>query len=407
MENRRSRDSFTKSLKKICQQIADQNVFDVEYRYDFLPGIHRSRLRVNAVWVVGSYARGALQCGDLDLVADVVSEKGSLPLTHKISRHIIGRHPDVRLYIGTPKENSSGVEFPEEKLVWSPNVSDWNVIIDNIPVDQTATRFERPHDILPLRKEQIVDYGHEDLFEKIVKMLDREVLSSQWIPISEINVLPDAWSTEATKLYTRIQQWCGKKTQEVMPFVIEWFHNQNSSNLWHKEYGEKTRFKIGGAVVLVGRPYIELNLLNYLSCSTIVIVPHLSRRGPNGLWIISRGAKHPLAEQFALRQAYYLAYGGSPSFVQEIDGWKSIHSIELFRQQEQVEIRRQEIIEEGDNGFDITTAVGNDLLSLISLVDIVEIDSGRYPITDEGQFFDEIDKIASAEEIVSALASIS
>jgi len=310
VENRRSRDSFTKSLKKICQQIADQNVFDVEYRYDFLPGTHRSRLRVNALWVVGSYARGALQCGDLDLVADVVSEKGGLPLTHKISRHVIGRSPDVRLYIGTPKENSSGVEFPEEKLVWSPDASDWNAIIDDIPVDQTATRFKRPHDILPLRKEQIVDYGHEDLFAEIVEKLDQEILSSKWVSVSEINVLPDEWSTAATKLYTKIQQWCGKKTQELMPFVIEWLNDQNLCDLWHKEYDEKTRFKIGGAEVLVGKPYIDLKLLDSLSCSAVVIVPHLSRRGPNGLWILSRGAKHPLAEQFAICQAYYLAYGG-------------------------------------------------------------------------------------------------
>jgi hypothetical protein len=406
MENRRSRDSFTRSLKRICQRIDSRRVFEMHYNLDLLPGTRYSRLRVNALWVAGSYARGAMHCGDLDLVVDIAAEEGTLPLTPTVSRSVIGRAPDARLYIGTPEDNTSRVAFPEAKLVWSPESPDWNAAIDAISVDLSATRFERRHDILPLRKEQVFDIGDDDIFDKIVDLLEQQVLSSEWVPVSNINVQPDAWSPAAADFLEHVRKWCGKKTQEVMPFVVEWFNNNNRCDLWRQEHDKKTRFKIGGAEVLVGRPYIDLHLLESLSYSAIAIVPHLSRRGPNGLWILSRGANHPLIQKLDNCQAYYLADGARPDIVEELDGCKSTHSLELFRQREQAVIRQKEIIEEHDVDFDIVKAGWSDLSFLISSVDIVEIDSVRYAITREGQFFDGTDKLATVEEIFSALTPL-
>jgi len=406
MENRRSRDSFTKSLQRISQRIDAQRVFEVDYSHAFLPGIQHSRLQVKALWVVGSYARGALFCGDLDLVADIINEEGVMPLTSTVSRAIIGRAPDVRLYIGTLEENTSGVTFPEAKLVWSSDAPGWKTAIDAIPVDLTATRYERSYDILPLRHEQIIDYGDEDTFEKIIDLLAKKNLSSKWVPNREISVRSDEWSFAAKELFEYIQRWCGKKTQEVMPFVIEWFKDNNGCDLWQHSYNEKTRFRIGGAEVLVGRPCIDLTLLDSLSCSAIVIVPHLSRRGPNGLWVLSRGVNHPIEQKFATSNVWCLAYGTCPSIVQEIDGWKRIHSLELFKQKEQAELRNQEFKDEDDDEdveFDIFNSKGSELLSLIACVDIIEIDSGRYPITRDGRYFDAVEKLADAEEMVAAL----
>lgn len=400
MENRRSRHSFTKSLKRICQRIDDQRVFGIDWNHAFLSGSQHSRLRVKAVWVAGSYARGAMHCGDLDLVADIIAEEGGLPLTSTVSRCVIGRAPDVRLYIGTPEENTSRVEFPEARLVWSSETPDWNEVIDAIPVDPTATRFERPHDILPLRKEQIVDYGDDDLFEKIIGLLDQGKLASEWVPLADIVLEPENWSCEATAFFEGVQRWCGKKTQDVMPYVVEWCNN-NRCDIWNRGFNEKSRFKIGGAEVCVGRPYVDLRLLDSLACSAIVIAPHISRRGPNGLWILLRGEKHPLVQQFAVCNAYYLAYGSSPSLVQEINGWKNMHSLELFLQRKQAVVRQKELEEDDDVVFDIANIAGSDLLSLISAVDLAEIDSVRYAITREGQFFEEIDEVATAEEIAS------
>lgn len=405
METRRSRDSFTRSLKRICQRLDSQNVFEVDFKYDFLPGLQHSRLRVNALWAAGSYARGALHCGDLDLVADIALEEGTLPLMPAISRCVVGRAPDVRLYIGTPEENTSGVAFSEAKPIWSPESPDWNAAIEAIPADPTAARFKRRYDILPLRKEQITQIGDNDIFDKIVDLVEQEIISPQWVPISEITVQENTWSSAATQFLETIQQWCGKKTQQIMPFAIEWFKGHNECDLWHRDYGEKTRFKIGGAEVFVGHPYIDLNLLECLSCSALVIVPHLTRRGPNGLWILSRGVNHPLEQAFNKCQAYYLADGTCPSIINEIDGWKTIHTLELFHQRVDAESLQREIKDQEDIDFDVAKSSGRELLSIISCVDVVDIDSVRYAITREGQYFDEADNLAIVEEMVLSLSS--
>lgn len=407
MENRRSRASFTRSLQRICQRIDKKSVFDTDWRDDFFGGAQHSRLRVRSVWVAGSYARGALQCGDLDLVADIIAEEGLLPFTSTISRCVIGGAPDVRLYIGSPEKNSSGIVFPEAKLLWSADQSDWNAAIEAILAEATATRYRRPHDILPLRKEQTVDYGDEDTFGRILDLLGKDVLSSQWVPLSDINVKADRWSPAANVFFEKIAEWCGKRTQVAIPYVIEWFTNNNRCDLWHKNYNESRHFKIGGAKVLVGRPCIDLTLLDSLSCSSVVVVPHLSRRGPNGLWILSRGTNHPVNKKFASCKAYYLTYEGCPSICEEIDGWQHVHSFEFFRQQEQAAIRLRELNED-DDPLEIASAAGSTLLSLIAAVDIIEVDSDRYPITQDGRYFERLgldgeDKPPSEEEVVSAL----
>ena len=71
--------------------------------------------------------------------------------------------------------------------------------------------------------------------------------------------------------------------------------------------------------------------LNEISRSSLVVAPHLSRRGPNGLWIISRGVNHTIEKAFRERTLYYLEMGKRPWSVQEIDGWRRIHSLGLFR----------------------------------------------------------------------------
>jgi len=123
-ERTRTRSSLTLALQRIAARIASQQVYEVEWS-DRLFGAQSSRIRVEGLWVAGSYARGALDCGDLDVIAKVVSEQGILPWGATISRILVGRAPDVRLYSGTPEKNSSGVSFPEARLVWSPAEPNW------------------------------------------------------------------------------------------------------------------------------------------------------------------------------------------------------------------------------------------------------------------------------------------
>jgi hypothetical protein len=177
MENRRSRESFTKSLKRICKRIELQQVYETEWKFELINKIVQCRFKIKALWAAGSYARGASFCGDLDLIADLDVEKGSLPMPNKVSRLISGGAPAVTIIVGKPEENMSKYTFPEAKLIWSEDSPNWESAINAIQEDPTATHFQRRHDVLPLRHEQYLIGGDENGLDKFIDLLEANVLS--------------------------------------------------------------------------------------------------------------------------------------------------------------------------------------------------------------------------------------
>ena len=69
-EARMSREQATKALERICSRL--DACATVELDKPVLQGLDAPGLTTaTRLWVVGSYARGALTCGDLDLVIEV------------------------------------------------------------------------------------------------------------------------------------------------------------------------------------------------------------------------------------------------------------------------------------------------------------------------------------------------
>lgn len=75
--------------------------------------------------VVGSFARGAFECGDLDLVARSTSSLANGHPTERVQPLISRRAPRVQIHIGTPDANSSRAKFPEAVLLWCTKDRDW------------------------------------------------------------------------------------------------------------------------------------------------------------------------------------------------------------------------------------------------------------------------------------------
>lgn len=77
-ENRTPREKFTKALSRICGRLDDQASFEIEDRRALARTLvstgglkqedARERVEITKLWVVGSYARGVLTCGDLDVL---------------------------------------------------------------------------------------------------------------------------------------------------------------------------------------------------------------------------------------------------------------------------------------------------------------------------------------------------
>lgn len=403
-ERRRSRDSFTQTLRRIASRIADRPIYELEWEDPLVYRRHKCHVDISGLWVAGSYARGALDCGDLDLIIDLGSEEPALFWTSKISRTVIGRAPDVRFYVGTPENNSSGIAFPEAELIWSPTLPDWQSAISNIIADPSATRYARRNDAVPLRPEQF--YIHDDTtLDQLLDLKDSRVIDWKWVPADEIKVKPRKWSNDAVKFAKHIQSHRGKKTQAVMQLVIEHFEKRKGYITWQRDWNDNGWFRFGGALVFVGRPPVRVELLNNLFCSSIVIAPHLSRRGPNGLWILSRDINHPLEQAFLKTKAYYLKNQRAPAISVVCNDWRSAQSLDIFRSRKQAERYANEEKAEFDTELDIYMAAGSDLLKLIADVDIIDTVKAWFPISEEGRRLCDESQVASVETVLALFKS--
>jgi hypothetical protein len=133
-------------------------------------------------------------------------------------------------------------------------------------------------------------------------------------------------------------------------------------------------------------------------------VPHLSHRGPNGLWLLWRGSEHPLEHAFAPRQAYYLQDSHCPAVTTEIDDWREAETLELFRTYGDAAARASEDKENFSVDYEVAVASGSELLRLISAVDVIDIGGERFPLTFEGQRLCRMAPVASTAALVAAVA---
>jgi hypothetical protein len=241
-----SRDMFTKALERIANRVNTQQEYLVNYTDTLFGGRKVSKILVKNLWAVGSWARGAMECGDLDLVLEVSTIEGHLPFESNIRRVVIGNARYVRPYIGTPQKNSSGAIFDEAVLIWSSTSRDWRHNIDSIKPNPNAVRFHRKTDILPLRPEQLQSDGPNEL-EKLVDLKGEGYLNWEWIAIDSIIPNSERWSEAAQSISKLILRSRGKKTQRVMPFVLQWFEDCGSIESWKSDHHNSSTFQINGS----------------------------------------------------------------------------------------------------------------------------------------------------------------
>ena len=389
-EKRRQRTSFTHSLQRISERIDNASEFEVEWRDDIVRGKEKTIFRVKTLWAFGSWAKGALYCGDLDLIADVEVIEGYLPMTPTLRRVLIKGARDVRLYVGTPEENNSGVPVEDAMLIWSVSDKNWKKNIADIKPNPATEKFARKIDAIPLRSEQL--YDEVDYLEKLVDLKTEDSLDWIWVPISNLDLDTTHWSDTAVSFYERLNGHSGKKTMEAMRFIIDWFEINDPIQTWNYDHSSRAAFTINGNFVHVGHPPIDLRRLDHHSCSGLILVPHITKRGPNGIWKIHRGRKHSLERMFQDVSAYYLKWKNQrPAVVQVHTDWRKINLIELFRKKIDAISFAHEISEESAPEYYVSEASGKELLRIISLIDQVDIDGQAYAISLEGTWFDDED----------------
>ncbi|WP_236218219.1 hypothetical protein [Pseudomonas rhodesiae] len=404
-ERRDPRESFTKKLVRICQRLDEASTGVIAHK-NFLNKAVTSQLEITSLWVVGSYARGAMTCGDLDLVLEYKLIEGYHPTPQTITKTLFGSLQYVRYYFGTPDSSTSGVVFPDAILIWTKPGCRWKLAIDSIQPDPNAGRATRETDSIPLRAEQL--YMEPERLHQLAAQEKEGLLEWEFVEITaaDLEPVPAEEISVRDKKLLRIAPMMGKKSQMLIPAIIRIMARYEPIGVWDSSDSYRVRFSCGATALHLGRPALPYNPFgDEPTIKQYALIPHISRKGPNGAWIIRRGPNHPDTQALANRHAYYLGSPGSPETVTYL-GLNKIwptQILELFSTHEEAK-EFSAMLNEGSEspGTAISRAEGLDLISLFALADAVEIGDHQLAITRAGAIYFEQD-IATMSEIIAAL----
>ena len=410
MERRRPRDRFTRILKRLCQRLDEASDAQVRWTESIFKKVRQDIVTVHALWVVGSYARGALDCGDLDLILDVTSQSDGprawLPPTSAICRTIFRSPADVRVYIGTPEKNTSGLAFDDARLVWSSEGTDWAAAIVAIRPDPSASRFYRPTDAIPFRMEQLdTDI---DTISELLELERTQLLQWEFVPYTDA-ALEEPRSEDENDVVWLASEFCGKRTQRLIPHLLRTFRRNTiwPKGKWLRKRADKTAFRNGGCDILVGRPPIPYFRLDELPTSEIALFPHLTQRGPNGVWLLGRGDEHPLVKRaMGIRLFCLVSEDGCPVDVRCIgtNGTEGT-TFDLFSSESAAAQQAREDEQQFGVPTNIRRVSGKDLLTLLSLADALYLGESEIPLTTAGRLLLEADEIMDSTTVLDMLAS--
>lgn len=368
-EKRRPRAAFIRTLERMCSRLDERPTFTVTTTDRYLDRRETVDVEIAALWVAGSYARGAATCGDLDVVLDSRS-KGPLPSARSVKHAAFGVLPGVSCYTGTPERNSSAVAFPEAVRVWTPGAN-WRQALALIKLDASAGHFARETDVLPLRPEQMG--ALKENLEQVVRLKADGVLDWRFLALDSIQPLESPSEAEARVLgYT--ERW-GKASRALMQRILRYLHDRPL--IRNRSVRGTSELDCSGVHISVGRPSPFHHRLNELSCSRIVLVPHVSRRGPNGLWELVRGPTHPLVLA-ASKLCAYASFDSEGKLLHSVlvEGYQigRVVAVDLFateRAANSASRRRYE--PRGALGVTARALRGADLLDIVSCADVLRI----------------------------------
>ena len=285
-EVRKSRAVFTGKLQSILRRL--DGCATTEITSSFLGRRSTSQVTVEEVWVVGSYARGASACGDLDLVVHATGESAT---SAAVNSKLLGKLPDVRIYLGNPDHNSSGIVFSEAVKVWESGM-DWRAALQAIPENSAVTHFPRKTDGLPLRQEQLrIGVG---VAEEVIDAKENGLITWKFIPLDALQ--PTEFNDR--QLCEQLE-WVdmSQAKRRLLPYVQGYLNTLRPPMSYAGRLRGDVIFK-DGTWILLGCGLPNYDLLNHPGIARMAVMPELSTRGPNGIWVLERGPAHPLTKVF-------------------------------------------------------------------------------------------------------------
>ncbi len=272
-------------------------------------------VNVREFYVFGSYARGALEPHDLDLLlfydggetlnrriaADLEAEgysaldilrKGAGRFQAKVRRSLC--RPGERIDLGIcPHDPSGPNKFGNEHieqgmvLLWSQEDRNWRAKLAAILPDPAAGRFERGH-FFPLRR---LNASLAEM-KAVTELLASGQLALTRIPVSQTDPKVSAWHQHWIDHWSRANSF-GKETRKLLPYAFWWLerHRQRLDREQHNWSIDAASISIGAYDVLMGSPSLHRMqaALQHAGTKQVCLIPHFKKSGPNELLVFERG----------------------------------------------------------------------------------------------------------------------
>lgn len=283
---------------------------------------------VKALYVFGSYARGALKPNDLDLIVvhDRLDERilqvrckailgpDSEGITLEACRELWSefkrafRRPGERVEVIMASDlkavtgDGSQVKPTDPVLLWSDTDRDWRPKLEAICLNPTAGRAPRNH-IFPLKR--LGD--HIGSMQRVTKMIADGALLFERIPVASIALDLTPENTQIVE-ETREYRLMGKKSLEVLPYALWWLQHEGVEVLdtdrtvvWGESFTRR---------VEIGRPSLEWMLGVFRERREVkrqCLIPHFKRSGPNDLLVFEPGSAWSHGRDYVQKSLFDLA----------------------------------------------------------------------------------------------------
>lgn len=291
------RDKFTAKLVRIVESIE----------------LGKLPMDVRELYVFGSYSRGAIEPGDLDLI--IVHGRGRQEIDKQVDEALQKSHPDIlaQVRVAAGKQNAarmrlfrkpgeavqiifaesvaevtgkrSRIKPTDPILVWSHEDRRWREKIASIVPDADAGRAERNHLVELKRLNDRVS-----VMERIVEMVEKEMLTR--IPIDSITLKLGPYHQRFLEHWTVNCQVMGRKSLETLPYIMWWFEqNRDQCMVPHRTEAWNRKFTLRCEV---GKPSLGWMLGRFAAHPKLkrqCLIPHFKRSGPNELLVFERGPR--------------------------------------------------------------------------------------------------------------------
>lgn len=299
-----ARASLTDLLTGICERLdansagtIDRTVYGEKQSLGF---------KVRQLFVVGSYAKGALECGDLDLVFNARAAKFSHDLSLKqsdIRKHFYPGNKVVSGYIGEVDCNTSGLVFTEAVEIWNDKGRDWKKSIASIKVDPDYFRKQRASERMPVDMTRVGSYPvFAEVLENLKNMglIDWEFISTD-AKAAVLNTQSGLFLKPCGRPKDMAIHFMNNTCKKALP-VLETVAKQLETGTGEKfvftNNGRQGQGLLGNKSTWLSVNYTDAQdvLKMLLTHRQVGVTPIVQVSKTNGVWLFKRGLSFDMLE---------------------------------------------------------------------------------------------------------------